>query len=151
MARIELIQEISTTPNEIFVFFVPQRMPLWYGSEMNAHFEVQSGAPDFAVGQKVRITGKLQQHDVELTVVITAYEWEHHLEWQFQDSYGVRGMQRWELLPMAGAAKLIMRDEYSMPTKLGKILDRLITNRAVKLRDQSWLDRLKRFAERPEK
>jgi hypothetical protein len=151
MARIELIQEISTTPNEIFVFFVPQRMPLWYGAEMNAHFEVQSGAPDFAVGQKVRITGKLQQHDVALTVVITAYEWEHHLEWQFQDSYGVRGMQRWELLPMAGATKLIMRDEYSMPTKLGKILDRLITNRAVKLRDQSWLDRVKRFAERPEK
>ena len=151
MAYVELATEISTTPNEIFVFFVPQRMPLWYGPEMNTHFEVQGGAPDFTVGQKVRITGKLQQHDLALTVVITAYEWEHHLEWQFQDSYGVRGMQRWELLPMAGATKLIMRDEYSMPTKLGKILDRLITNRAVKLRDQSWLDRLKRFAERPEK
>lgn len=151
MARIELSTQISTTPNEIFVFFVPQRMPLWYGAEMNAHFEVQSGAPDFAVGQKVRITGKLQQHDVALTAVVTAYEWEHHLEWQFQDSYGVRGMQCWDLQPRADGTILTMRDEYTMPTKAGKILDRLMTNRAVKLRDQSWLDRLKRFAERPER
>ena len=151
MARIELVTQISAAANEIFVFFVPQRMPLWYGVEMNAHFEVQSGASDFTVGQKVRITGKLQRHDVALTVVITAYEWEHHLEWQFQDSYGVRGMQRWELQPIAGATKLAMRDEYILPTTLGKILDRLITRSAVKLRDQSWLDRLKRFAERPEK
>jgi hypothetical protein len=149
MARIELATQISTAPNEIFVFFVPQRMPLWYGTEMNAHFEVQSGAPDFAVGQKVRIAGKLQSHDVALTVVITAYQWEHHLEWQFQDSYGVRGMQRWDLQPEGNATKLSMRDEYVVPSKLGKILDRFITSRAVKLRDQSWLDRLKRFAERP--
>ena len=124
-------------------------MPLWYGAEMNAHFEVQSGAPDFAVGQKVRITGTLQHHELALTVVVTAYEWERHLEWQFQDSYGVRGMQRWDLQPEASATKLIMRDEYTMPTMVGKILDDLITRRAVKLRDQSWLDRLKRFAERP--
>ncbi len=151
MARIELTAQISTAPNEIFVFFVPQRMPLWYGAEMNAHFEVQSGAPDFAVGQKVRITGKLQRHDVALTVVVTAYQWEHHLEWQFQDSYGVRGMQRWDLQPQVSATKLTMRDEYQMPTNLGKILDRFVTIRAVKLRDQSWLARLKRFAERPEK
>ena len=151
MARIELSTQISTTANEIFVFFVPQRMPVWYGTEMNAHFEVQGGAPDFAVGQKVRITGTLQNYELTLTVVITAYEWEHHLEWQFQDSYGVRGMQRWDLQPQAGATKLTMRDEYTMPTKLGKILDRFITSRAVTLRDQSWLDRLKRFAERPAK
>jgi hypothetical protein len=151
MARIELTTQISTTPNEIFVFFVPQRMPLWYGAEMNAHFEVQSGAPDFAVGQKLRITGKLQSHDVALTVVITAYQWKQHLEWQFQDSYGVRGMQRWELQPKGSATKLTMRDEYIMSTKLGKILDHLITRRAVKLRDRSWLERLKRFAERPAK
>jgi hypothetical protein len=151
MARIELSTQISTTANEIFVFFVPQRMPLWYGTEMNARFEVQSGASDFAVGQKLRITGTLQNYELTLTVVITAYEWEHHLEWQFQDSYGIRGMQRWDLQPQAGATKLTMRDEYTMPTKLGKILDRFITSRAVTLRDQSWLDRLKRFAERPAK
>jgi hypothetical protein len=151
MSRIELAAQISTTPNEIFVFFVPQRMPHWYGTEMNARFEVQGGAPDFAVGQKIRITGTLQNYELTLTMVITAYEWEHHLEWQFQDSYGVRGMQRWDLQPEGSETNLIMRDEYTMPTTLGKILDRFITQRAVKLRDQSWLDRLKRFAERPEK
>jgi hypothetical protein len=151
MSRIERAAQISTTPNEIFAFFVPQRMPLWYGAEMNTHFEVQAGAPDFAVGQKVRISGTLQNYELVLTVVVTAYEWERCLEWQFQDSYGVRGMQRWDLQPRAGATKLTMRDEYTMPTALGKILDRFITQRAVKLRDQAWLDRLKRFAERPEK
>jgi len=151
MSRIELATQISTTPNEIFVFFVPQRMPHWYGTEMNARFEVQGGAPDFAAGQKIRITGTLQNYELTLTVVVTAYEWEHHLEWQFQDSYGVRGMQRWDLQPEGSETKLIMRDEYTMPTTFGKILDRFITQRAVKLRDQSWLDRLKRFAERPAK
>jgi hypothetical protein len=151
MARIELVTEIATTPNEIFVFFVPQRMPLWYGAEMNTHFEVQGGASDFSVGQKVRIAGKLQRHEVSLTAVVTAYEWEHHLEWQFQDSYGVRGMQRWDLQPQAGSTKVIMRDEYAMPTTLGQILDRFVTRRAVELRDRAWLARLKRFAERSEK
>jgi hypothetical protein len=82
---------------------------------------------------------------------VTAYEWERHLEWQFQDSYGVRGMQRWDLQPEANETKVIMRDEYVMPTMAGKILDHLITSRAVKLRGQSWLDRLKRFAERPDR
>jgi hypothetical protein len=151
MARIEIVTEIATTPNEIFVFFVPQRMPLWYGTEMDARFEVQGGASDFAVGQKVRITGKLQSYDLVLTVVITAYEWEHHLEWQFQDAYGVRGMQRWDLQPLAGATKVIMRDEYVMPSTFGKIFDRFVTRRAVQIRDRAWLDRLKRFAERPAK
>ena len=151
MAYVELATQISTTPNEIFVFFVPQRMPLWYGTEMDAHFEVQGGASDFAVGQKVRITGRLQSYELALTVVITAYEWEHHLEWQFQDSYGVRGMQRWDLQPLAGATQVIMRDEYVMPSTFGKIFDRLVTRRAVELRDRAWLDRLKRFAERPAK
>jgi len=151
MARIEIVTKIATTPNEIFVFFVPQRMPLWYGTEMDAHFEVQGGASDFAAGQKVRITGRLQRYDVALTVVITAYEWERHLEWQFQDSYGVRGMQRWELQPLAGATRITMRDEYVMPSRFGRFFDRFVTRRAVELRDRDWLDRLKRFAERPAK
>jgi hypothetical protein len=60
-------------------------------------------------------------------------------------------MQRWDLQPEANETKVIMRDEYVMPTMAGKILDHLITSRAVKLRGQSWLDRLKRFAERPDR
>ena len=150
MAYVELSTQVSTTPNEIFVFFVPQRMPLWYGAEMNAHLEVQGGAPDFAVGQKVRITGKLQNFELTLTVVITAYAWDDHLEWQFQDSYGIRGMQRWDLLAEGSATKLIMSDDYTMPTTLGKIFDRFATKHAVEVRNRSWLDRLKRLAERAE-
>jgi hypothetical protein len=151
MAYVELSTAVATTPNEIFVFFVPQRMPLWYGAEMNAHFQVQGGAPDFAVGQKVRITGQLQNFELSLTVVITAYAWDDHLEWQFQDSYGIRGMQRWDLRPEGSATKLTMSDDYTMPTRLGKIFDRFATKRAVALRNRSWLQRLKRLAERAEK
>ncbi|HXN29749.1 MAG TPA: SRPBCC family protein [Candidatus Acidoferrales bacterium] len=151
MAYVELSTQVSTTPNEIFVFFVPQRMPLWYGAEMSAHFEVQGGAPDFAVGQKVRITGKLQKFELTLTVVITAYEWDHHLEWQFQDSYGVRGMQRWDLVAEGSATNLIMSDDYTMPTTLAKIFDRFATKHAVEARNRSWLHRLKRLAERAER
>lgn len=148
MADIQLVAEISTPPNEIFVFFVPQRMALWYGIEMHAHFEVQGGASDFAVTQKVRITGKLQRHDMSLTAVITAYEWERLLEWQFQDSYGVRGMQRWELQGLAGMTRVTMRDKYEMPGMLGKIFDLAVTRWAVRMRDHSWLERLKHLAER---
>jgi Polyketide cyclase / dehydrase and lipid transport len=154
MADIQLNAEIAAPPNEIFVFFVPQRMALWYGIEMDAHFEVQGGAADFAVAQKVRITGRLQRYDVALTAVITAYEWERLLEWQFQDSYGVRGMQRWELQGMgagasaAGTTRVVMRDKYEMPGMFGKLFDQLVTRRAVRMRDESWLEKLKHLATR---
>ena len=148
MAHLEFSRDFSVAPNEIFVFFVPQRMPLWYGVEMNAHFEVQGGAPDFAVGQKVRITGDLQKWEVTLTAVITAYTWEHLLEWQFQDSYGVRGLQRWELESTNGGSRLRMRDSYRMPGLTGRIIDAIFTRFAVSKRDNAWLDRLQRLAER---
>jgi hypothetical protein len=148
MAHLEFSRDFSVAPNEIFVFFVPQRMPLWYGVEMNAHLEVQGGASDFAVGQKVRITGDLQQWEVTLTAVITAYTWEHLLEWQFQDSYGVRGLQRWELESLPSGTRLRMRDSYRMPGLTGRILDALFTRFAVSKRDNAWLDRLQRLAER---
>ena len=148
MADLTLSLDIATPRNEIFVFFVPQRMPLWYGTEMNAKFEVQGGAPDFAVGQKVRISGDLGSHEVILTVVITAYEWERLLEWQFQDSYGVRGMQRWELQSVAGKTHLTMRDNYQMPGAFGRFFDKIFTRFAVAQRDRAWLARLQQLAER---
>jgi len=148
MADLQLSTEIATTPNEIFVFFVPQRMPLWYGTEMDAKFEVQGGAADFGVGQKVRISGVLGGRDVALTVVITGYEWERLLEWQFQDSYGVRGMQRWEVEGAAGKTTLRMRDSYRMPSGFGRVFDRIFTRFAVTQRDRAWLDRLQHLAER---
>ena len=150
MSNIELSRDFSVAPNEVFVFFVPQRMPLWYGLEMNSHFEVQGGASDFAVGQKVRITGDLGKWEVTLTATITAFQWERVLEWHFQDSYGVRGMQRWELEPVLGGSgtRLRMRDSYHMPHLFGRMFDFAFTRFAVKQRDRAWLDRLQHLAER---
>ena len=148
MANLEFVREFAVLPKEIFVFFVPQRMALWYGAEMNGCLEVQGGAPDFATGQKVRITGRLGNREVTLTAVITGYEWERLFEWQFQDSYGVRGRQRWEFQRMGSTTRLTMRDEYEMPGRMGKIVDRFFTRYGVAARDRSWLDRLQRLAER---
>ncbi len=148
MANLEFVRDFTIPPKEIFVFFVPQRMGLWYGVEMKSCFEVQGGAPDFAVGQKVRITGRLGKREVTLTVVITAYQWERLLEWQFQDSYGVRGTQRWEFQQSGNATRLTMRDKYEMPGRIGRIVDRLFTRYGVAARDRSWLDRLQRLVER---
>jgi uncharacterized protein YndB with AHSA1/START domain len=148
MANLEFARDFAVPTNEVFVFFVPQRMPLWYAAEMDSHFEVQGGASDFAVGQKVRITGKLGAREVTLTVVITAYEWERLLEWQFQDSYGVRGLQRWKLEPIPGGTRLRMRDSYQMPGWIGRIADAVFTRFAVGQRDRAWLGGLQRLAER---
>jgi len=148
MANLEFAREFTVPPKEIFVFFVPQRMSLWYGAEMNSCFEVQGGASDFAVSQKVRITGRLGNREVTLTAVITAYEWERVFEWQFQDAYGVRGKQRWEFQQTGGTTRLTMRDQYEMPGRIAKIVDRLLTRYGVAARDRSWLDRLQRLAER---
>ena len=148
MAHLEFSRDFSVAPKEVFVFFVPQRMPLWYGTEMNSHFEVQGGAPDFAVGQKVQITGNLSKREVSLTVVITAYRWEKLLEWQFQDSYAVRGLQRWELESSPSGTRLLMRDSYQMPGLSGRLIDAAFTRFAVSQRDRAWLDRLQRLAER---
>jgi len=148
MANLEFTRDFSVPPKEVFVFFVPQRMPLWYGVEMDSHFEVQGGASDFGVGQKVRITGKFGTREVALTVVITEYEWERALEWQFQDTFGVRGLQRWELDAVAGGTRLRMRDSYGIPSVFGRFFDFAFTRFAVAQRDRAWLDRLQRLAER---
>jgi hypothetical protein len=148
MADLTFSVTIAAAPNEVFVFFVPQRMPLWYGTEMDAKFEVQGGAPDFAAGQKVRITGRLRQYEMTLTVVIMAYEWERLLEWQFQDSYGVRGKQRWEIQGIAGKTQLTLRDSYQMPSAFGRLFDKVFTRFAVTQRDRAWLARLQQLAER---
>ena len=147
MAELILSIDFAVPPKDVFVFFVPQRMPHWYGVEMDACFEVQGGAPDFAVGQKGRIAGHLGSHALALTVVVTAYEWGRLLEWRFQDSYGVKGLQRWELEPSASGSgtRLTMRDSYEIPSAFGRFFDRIFTRRAVALRDRESLARLQRL------
>jgi uncharacterized protein YndB with AHSA1/START domain len=150
MADIVLSANFAVPPNEVFVFFVPQRMPLWYGAEMDACFEVQGGAPEFTAGQKVRIAGKLGRRQVTLTVVITAYEWCRTLEWRFQDRFGVKGLQRWDLAPNAGdsGARLTMRDSYEMPGAFSRFTDHIFTRHAVARRDRAWLARLQKLVSR---
>lgn len=153
MARLKFEQRIDASAALVGAFFVPQRMPYWYGYEMRAEFEVLGGTADFAVGQKVRITGRLGSREVTLTAVITRYEFGRALEWQFQDSYGVKGTQAWEISPrvaaqQASGAVVYMRDEYQMPGRFAQIVDVCFTRFAVARRDRAWLARLQRLAER---
>lgn len=162
MADLIFSRDIAAAPNEVFAFFIPQRMPLWYGTEMNACFEVQGGASEFAAGQKVRIAGHLQNHTVSVNAVVSACEWEKLLEWQIEDSYGVSGFQRWELTaveplgssgvagssPTSRTTRIIMRDSYRSPGLYGRMVDLVLTRFAVSVRDRSWLERLDRLATR---
>ena len=157
MAQIETSVQIAAPAELVFAFFVPQRMPYWYGAEMEACLEVQGGAPDFAVAQKVRVTGHLGNYEVSHTAVVTAYQQARLFEWRFEDRYGVKGLERWELqrvdtLLSAAAPRTAvrMRSDYVMPGLLGKAMDWLVTSRAVGRRNQDYLLRLKRLAEHGE-
>jgi uncharacterized membrane protein len=157
MAQIETSVQIAAPAELVFAFFVPQRMPYWYGADMEACFEVQDGSSDFAVAQKVRVTGHLGKREVSHTAVVTALRQARLFEWRFEDRYGVKGMERWELNSVdaptpAGAPKTVvrMRSEYTMPGFLGKAMDWLVTRHAVARRNQDYLARLKRFAEHGE-
>jgi uncharacterized protein YndB with AHSA1/START domain len=150
MSRLFFAIEIDAPADRVFAFFVPQRMPYWYGAEMEMHFEVQGGASDFQVGQKVRLTGRLAEREVTLTAVVTRYEWQRVLEWQFRDPYGVRGLQRWEVEPIPAAAsrsRLTMLDDYELPGRLGRFADSLFMRWTVARRDRRWLAKLKKLAE----
>ena len=156
MAHIDTSIQIAAPAELVFAFFVPQRLPYWYGAEMEACLEVQGGAADFAVSQKVRVTGHLGKREVSHTAVVTALQQSRLFEWRFEDRYGVKGKERWELekveSPSAGAPKTVvrMRSDYTMPGLLGKAMDWLVTHHAVARRNQDYLLRLKRLAEHGE-
>jgi uncharacterized membrane protein len=159
MARIETSVQITAPPELVFAFFVPQRMAYWYGADMEACLEVQGGASDFAVAQKVRVTGHLGKREVSHTAVVTALQQARLFEWRFEDRYGVKGLERWEFqradTPKADAPAIArtvikMTSEYTMPGVIGKAMDRLVTRRAVARRNQDYLARLKRYAEHGE-
>lgn len=153
MARVETFIEIAAPAEVVFAFFVPQRMPYWYGADMQATLDV-GGASDFAVSQKVRVTGALGKQEVSHTAVITALEQERVFEWRFSDRYGVKGLERWEFERVAAPSqdfppttRLRMLSDYTMPGLIGKALDRLMTRHAVARRNLDYLQRLKRYAE----
>jgi hypothetical protein len=148
MARVEQSIDIAAPPTEVFLFFVPQRMPYWYGAEMSAEFEVTGGEPEFRVAQKVRITGRLGKKEVGHTAVVTRFERPRLLEWRFEDAYGVRGLERWELEPNAIGTAMKMVSKYEMPGRFGQFWDWLITHRAVHRRNREYLERLRKYVER---
>jgi uncharacterized membrane protein len=157
MARIETSVQIAAPAELVFAFFVPQRMPYWYGANMQACFEVQGGASDFAVAQKVQITGNLGKREVSHTAVVTAVQQSRLFEWRFSDRYGVKGLERWELervdSPSSESAPktlVRMRSDYTMPGLVGKAMDWLLTRHAVARRNKDYLARLKRYAEHGE-
>jgi len=153
MAQIETSVQIAAPAELVFAFFVPQRMPYWYGAEMEACVEVQGGASDFAVAQKVRVTGRVGRREVSHTAVVTAFHQGRLFEWRFEDRYGVKGLERWDLErvnapPTAPPQTAVrMRSDYVLPGMLGKAMDRFFTRHAVARRNQDYLLRLKRLAE----
>ncbi len=151
MTIVEQTIEIAAPPNEVFVFFVPQRMPYWYGAEMDCQFEVSGGEVDFRAAQKMRVSGhfrgRLGKKEIAHTVVVTHYETPRLLEWRFEDAYGVRGLERWELDPVPSGTRVTMRSEYEMPGRIGRIVDWMITRRAVARRNRDYLARLRKLAE----
>lgn len=153
MARIEVSIEIAAPANQVAVFFVPQRMPYWYGTGMNTHFEVLGASPDFHIGMKLRILVHVAREELAHTAVVTAFEWSRLLEWQFKDEFGVRGSQRWEIEPIslkdgtASHTRVHLLDSYELPGRAGRAVDWLLTRHAVKRRDRDDLARLKKYAE----
>jgi hypothetical protein len=147
MRVLSFAAEIRAPLDRVFVFFVPQRMTLWYGPEMETEFEVQGGEADFRVGQKVRVTGRLGGREVSLTAVVTRYDWMRALEWRFSDAYGVRGRQLWLLEQTDGGTRVEMREEYKVEGRLSRLMEGIVMKPAVSRRDRRMLENLKRLAE----
>ena len=147
MAELKFTLDVAAPAKIVGAFFVPHRMGAWYGREMDLQFEVQGGAIEFRNGLKVRLTGRMGKREFAHTVVVTQFERGRLLEWQFQDAYGVRGTQLWEISEISTGARVEMRDSYEMPGRLARFLDWLLTRHAVARRDRSELERLKKLVE----
>jgi uncharacterized membrane protein len=86
--------------------------------------------------------------------VVTAFHQARLFEWRFEDRYGVKGLERWELERLNTPPSVVtpstsvrMRSDYVLPGLLGKAMDWLMTRHAVARRNQDYLLRLKRLAE----
>jgi uncharacterized protein YndB with AHSA1/START domain len=152
MTKIVLSRMVAVPPEDVYVFFVPQRMPYWYGPEMQSSFETQGCGSEFRAGSKVRISGKLANRMFLHTAVVTAFERPRLFEWRFEDDYGVRGSERWEIERVADSAgpgtRIRFTNEYEIPGRFGRMIDWLLTRHALACRNRDYLDRLARLAER---
>jgi uncharacterized protein YndB with AHSA1/START domain len=152
MSRIVLTQIVAVPPEDVFVFFVPQRMPYWYGKEMQSSFETQGCGSDFRAGSKVRISGTLGKRNFSHTAIVTEFERPRLFEWRFEDAYGVRGSERWEMERTGNSSmpQTMVRftNDYEIPGRFGRVVDWLLTRHALTRRNRDYLRRLARLAER---
>jgi len=152
MRRIVLTQTVSVPPEDVFVFFVPQRMPYWYGPEMRSSFEAQGCGAEFRAGSTVVISGTIANRTFSHSAVVTAFEKARLFEWRFQDDYGVSGTERWELEPLSNGAgpqtRIRFTNDYEVPPGLGRAIDWLFTRHSLARRNRDYLGRLARLAER---
>src|ERR1700739_642219 len=150
MTRIVLNQIVAAPPEDVFVFFVPQRMSHWYGPEMRSSFETQGCGAEFRAGSKVRISAELANRTFAHTAVVTAYEKPRLFEWRFEDAYGVRGRERWEMerVQNSSSAGTVIRftQQYEITGRFGRVIDWLLTRHALARRNRDYLDRLARLA-----
>src|SRR5260370_15612044 len=94
MSRIVLTQVVAAPSEDVFVFFVPQRMSHWYGREMRSSFETQGCGSEFRAGSQVRISGTLANRAFSHTAVGTAFPRPRLFGWRFGNSHWVRRRER---------------------------------------------------------
>ncbi len=154
MTRVEASLDVNSPLSRVAVFFVPQRMPYWYGAEMQAEFDVLGGESDFRVGQKIRVTGKILRKEVVLTVVVTRYKPGSVLEWRFRDEHGIRGLQRWEIEAVEHGndehTQVTEINEYELPSRgrFARLTDKFWMRPSIARRTRANLLKLKKLAER---
>jgi hypothetical protein len=147
MARLIESVEIAAPPDRVAAFFVPQRMIYWYGAEIDAEIQLESGGADFRNAQKVRIAGRVAGREVSLTAVVMRYAPGRLLEWRFRDQGGIRGTQRWDIEASRVGTRVVMLDDYEFPGRMGRLWDALVMRHAVARRNRRYLAALKRIAE----
>ena len=149
--HIETRIEVCVPPRQLFAYFRPGRIGYWYGPETKTEFEVSDGAGEFAVAQKVRISGRVARREVSHTAVVTQCQWGSVLEWSFEDRSGLRGTERWDFEPIDinGAAGTLLRMtcDYRMKGIVARAANWLLTRHAVARRNRAYLARLKKLAE----
>jgi hypothetical protein len=73
-------------------------------------------------------------------------------EWRFEDAYGVRGSERWEMerLKNSSGARTMIRftNDCEIPGRFDRVIDWLLTRHALARRNRDYLNELARLAER---
>lgn len=150
MGRIEHATKIRATPEEVFMYFAPDRLPLWLTAEAGTRLELEHlSAGELGKGSMVRVSGKAWKHDLSYDARIIEYAPPTRLVWRV-----LRGAPAatvvWELEAQADGTLVRIIDDYQLPGGLlGRVLDRLLIRRQVGKKDAQTLAMLKQTVEAP--